>query len=79
MIKDRIGLRRDQAGLSAVNSLSAPYAQDRCKVSSRTAALRACYPRDLVAITKNISDYEGHPPVLDKEHIDRAVELYFAR
>ena len=55
------------------------YAQERCKVSSRTAVLRACYPRDLVAISKNIADYEGKPPVLDKDHIDRAVELYFAR
>ena len=49
------------------------YAQERCKVSSRTAVLRACYPRDLVAISKNIADYEGKPPVLDKDHIDRAV------
>ena len=55
------------------------YAQERCKVNSRTAVLRACYPRDMVAISKNIADYEDRAPRLDKENIDRAVELYFAR
>ncbi len=55
------------------------YAQERCKVNSRTAVLRACYPRDIVAISKNIADYEDRAPRLDKENIDRAIELYFAR
>jgi hypothetical protein len=41
--------------------------------------LRACYPRDIVLISKNIADYEERAPSLSKNDVDRAVNLYFAR
>ena len=51
----------------------------RCLADGRTQVLRACYPRDVVLIVKNIADYEGAPARLTEENIDRAVNLYFAR
>jgi hypothetical protein len=55
------------------------YVRTRCLSEGRTQVLRACYPRDIVLIVKNISDYEGAPARLSNENVDRAVNLYFAR
>ena len=55
------------------------YVRSRCLADGRTQVLRACYPRDIVLIVKNISDYEGAPARLTNENVDRAVNLYFAR
>jgi hypothetical protein len=53
--------------------------REACKIDGRKAVLRACYPRDVVRILKNIADYEEREPGLIAEDIDRAVNLYFAR
>ncbi|MBI1356796.1 MAG: AAA family ATPase [Acidobacteria bacterium] len=53
--------------------------RQRCLSDGRSQVLRACYPRDVVLILKNIAEYEGRPPHLDDADIDRAVNLYFAR
>ncbi|MEZ5360930.1 MAG: AAA family ATPase [Bryobacterales bacterium] len=55
------------------------YVRERCLADGRTQVLRACYPRDIVLIVKNIADYEGAPARLSNENVDRAVNLYFAR
>ena len=55
------------------------YARRKCVESARSAVLRACYPRDIVAILGNIADYENRAPIFDQENIDRAAILYFAR
>lgn len=55
------------------------FIRERCKKGSGTTVLRACYPRDIVLILKNIADYDGRSPRLHPEDIDRAINLYFAR
>jgi predicted ATPase with chaperone activity len=55
------------------------YVREKCKLDGRKAVLRACYPRDIVEILKNIAAYEDRPPRLNQADVDRAVELYFAR
>ncbi len=55
------------------------YVREACKIDGRKAVLRACYPRDVVRILKNIADYEDREPGLIPEDIDRAIGLYFAR
>jgi predicted ATPase with chaperone activity len=55
------------------------YVREKCKLDGRKAVLRACYPRDIVEILKNIAVYEDRAPRLDQTDVDRAVELYFAR
>lgn len=55
------------------------YVREKCREGSRKAVLRACYPKDVVDIVKNIADYEGRAPRLDKTDIDRAILNYFAR
>lgn len=55
------------------------YVREKCKLDGRKAVLRACYPRDIVDILKNIAVYEDRAPRLDQVDVDRAVELYFAR
>jgi hypothetical protein len=55
------------------------YVRQRCLADGRSQVLRACYPRDVVLIAKNIAGYEGRPPRLSPEDVDRAVNLYFAR
>ncbi len=55
------------------------FVRERCKKGSGTTVLRACYPRDIVRILKNIAEYDGRAPRLHPEDIDRAINLYFAR
>lgn len=55
------------------------YLREKCKIDGRKSVLRACYPRDIVDILKNISLYENRAPRMKEEDIDRAVDLYFAR
>jgi len=55
------------------------YVREKCKLDGRKAVLRACYPRDIVEILKNIAEYEGRGPSLNPDDISRAVNLYFAR
>ena len=54
------------------------FVRERCKKGSGTTVLRACYPRDIVRILKNIAEYDGHAARLHPEDIDRAINLYFA-
>ncbi|HTT64709.1 MAG TPA: hypothetical protein VMG35_22815 [Bryobacteraceae bacterium] len=42
-------------------------------------ALKACYPADLCDILLWRSQYEGRPPRVTRDELDRAAELYFAR
>lgn len=55
------------------------FVRERCKKGSGTTVLRACYPRDIVRILKNIAEYDGRAARLHPEDIDRAINLYFAR
>lgn len=55
------------------------HVRERCMGDGRKPVLRACYPGDIVFILKNIAEYDGRPPRLDKPDIERAVNLYFAR
>ena len=54
------------------------YLRERC-ASAGAKYLRACYPMDMYKIVKAISEYEGRPVRMTRAHIDRAVDLYFAR
>jgi len=78
-IFDRILARVCEKEGVAWNEEASAYARERCKASSQSPVLRACYPRDIVSILNNIAEYEGRPAKLDQEDIDRAVALYFAR
>ena len=55
------------------------YVRDKCRIDGRKVVLRACYPRDIVYIVKNIAEYESRDPELSESDVDRAVNLYFAR
>jgi hypothetical protein len=55
------------------------FIRERCKKGSQSTVLRACYPRDIVLILKNIAEYDERAPRLHPEDIDRAITLYFAR
>ncbi len=57
----------------------AEYVREKCSIDGKKTVLRACYPRDIVTIIKNIAKYENREPRLVKEDIDRAANLYFAR
>jgi hypothetical protein len=58
---------------------SSAYLREQCQQDGRKEVLRACYPRDIVEILKNIAEYEGRGPSLNPDDISRAVNLYFAR
>ena len=60
-------------------SEAAERVRQRCLSDGRSQVLRACYPRDVVLILKNIAEYEGRPAQLVDADIDRAINLYFAR
>ena len=66
------------SGMEWSESASA-YLREQCQHDGRKAVLRACYPRDIVEILKNIAEYEGREPSLNPDDISRAVNLYFAR
>ncbi|MEX2301333.1 MAG: hypothetical protein WD733_10370 [Bryobacterales bacterium] len=68
----------DDAKIKWTSEASA-YVREKCKLDGRKAVLRACYPRDIVDILKNIAVYEDRAPRLDQTDVDRAVDLYFAR
>ncbi len=55
------------------------YVRQCCLADGRTTVLRACYPRDIVLIAKNIAEYEEREAGLSTEDVNRAVNLYFAR
>jgi hypothetical protein len=44
----------------------------------RNGDLRPCYPRDLLQIIEAAAQYEEHDPVLSKDAINQAADLYFA-
>jgi len=58
---------------------AAAYVREKCRIDGRKVVLRACYPRDIVYIVKNIAEYESRDPELSESDVDRAVNLYFAR
>ena len=45
----------------------------------RGGTLKACYPADLGDILMWRSQYDGRPPILSGEELDRAADLYFTR
>ncbi len=53
------------------------YLRERCRAAA--GLLHACYPIDLFRLVKSICEYEGRPPRMTRENIDRAVALYFAK
>ena len=55
------------------------FVRQCCLSDGRTTVLRACYPRDIILILKNIADYEQREPRMDEADVTRAVNLYFAR
>jgi predicted ATPase with chaperone activity len=78
-IFDRILQRICEAAEIEWTEEASLYIRDRCSADARKPVLRACYPRDVVAILQNIAKYEGRPPTLNNEDVDRAISLYFAR
>lgn len=58
---------------------AAEYLREKCEALSEWRHLRACYPRDVYKLVKAICEYEGHPTLISKTNIERAVGLYFAR
>ena len=41
--------------------------------------LRACFPIDVATIIRGIAAFEQREPSLDKDHVDRAMKVYFIR
>ncbi|MDA1314316.1 MAG: AAA family ATPase [Acidobacteria bacterium] len=78
-IFDRILQRICEAAEIEWTEEASLYIQERCSADARKPVLRACYPRDVVAILQNIAKYEGRRPTLNNEDVDRAITLYFAR
>ena len=66
-----------QRGLNA-DYESAAYLRKLCLDGGRTE-LRACYPLDMVNIIHSISHYEKRPPAINRDNLERAVNLYFAK
>jgi len=56
----------------------AEYLRERCRAAG-AKYLRACYPNDVYKLVKAISEYEGKQIRLNRQNIDRAVTLYFAK
>ena len=54
------------------------FVRETCLGAGGAEVLRACYPRDIVLILRNIANYEERPPELSRDDIRRAVKLYFA-
>jgi predicted ATPase with chaperone activity len=78
-IFDRILQRVCESSNIAWKPDIAEYVREKCSIDGKKTVLRACYPRDIVTIIKNIAKYENREPRLDKDDIDRAANLYFAR
>jgi predicted ATPase with chaperone activity len=75
---DRIFQRVLEAEDVACDADCAAHLRDRC-LASGSGVLRACYPMDVFKLIKAISRYEGHPVVISRATIDKAVDLYFAK
>jgi predicted ATPase with chaperone activity len=75
---DKIFLRVMQANNAPAELGSAEYLRKKC-LEAGAPALRACYPMDILRLSKAISEYEGRPLRVTKQTIDRAVTLYFAK
>jgi hypothetical protein len=56
---------------------TAGYVSELCLRHGDT--LKACYPADLCDILLWRSEYEGRPPQVTREELDRAAQLYFTR
>jgi len=56
----------------------AAYLRQKCAAAG-AKTLRACYPIDVYKLVKAIAEYEGRPVRLNRQNIDRAVGLYFAK
>ncbi len=75
----------DQICARVVSSKRVPHESDsaeymrRLCLSDGRSELRACYPLDICNILASISDYERRPVRMNREDLDRAVNLYFAR
>lgn len=78
-IFDKILQRLCEAARIEWTEEASAYIRECCSADARKPVLRACYPRDIVTVLQNIAQYESRPPSLNKEDVDRAVELYFAR
>ncbi len=48
-------------------------------IAMGSGELRACYPADICAILIAIASYEGRTPEVNRENLQRATQLYFAR
>ena len=57
---------------------SAEFMRKLCLKDGRTE-LRACYPLDICNILVSIAEYERRPIQMNKEDLERAVSLYFAK
>jgi hypothetical protein len=57
---------------------SAEYLRNLCLAEGRSE-LRACYPNDICNLLVSISRYENRRPTANRDDLDRAVDLYFAR
>jgi hypothetical protein len=57
---------------------SASYLRKLCLQNGRTE-LRACFPADICNILASIGKYEGRPPRMTKQELERATSLYFAK
>ena len=57
---------------------SSRYFAEECLRHS-PAGLRACFPSDLINIVRGLAAFEGRPPSLNKQSIDQAINIYFAR
>jgi predicted ATPase with chaperone activity len=55
----------------------AEYIRSECSERSPDG-LRACYPADLATSICGIAAFEQRAPTLDQDHVDRALNLYFA-
>ncbi|MBI3696920.1 MAG: AAA family ATPase, partial [Acidobacteria bacterium] len=56
----------------------AEYACRRC-AEHNPEGLRACFPRDLLDIVCGVAAFEQRSPVLTRDEVDRAAQLYFTR
>jgi hypothetical protein len=57
---------------------SAEYCRTLCKVAG-ARQLMACYPRDMCTLAEWICHYEEVPVEINRDNLERAVEMYFTR
>ncbi len=66
----------DQRGIDC-DAETAAYMSELCL--RHGDSLKACYPADLCDILLWRSEYEGRPPQVTRDELDRAAQLYFTR